>query len=534
MSRLGTTSAPWDAVIVGGGHNGLVCAALLAKAGKKVLVLERRERVGGATLTEEHYPGFRYTVASYVVSLLRPWLWRELDLARHGLQLIPLETSFSPYPDGRSLCRGPDPIATREEIAAFSRRDAEIYPTFGKSMGRLARFVKRFVDQTAPDPTSFRPRDLAQLVGHGRAFRELPDDEEALLTRLLTASATDFLRETFEADELIAPMSCSGIIGTCLGVSSPGTAYVLLHHYMGEIDGASRAWGLARGGNGAVAEAIASSARASGVTIRTSAAVDKILVERDRAVGVVLVDGEEIRARTVVSGCEPRLTMLKMVGRDHLPSDYTAGLERYKNRGSSGKVNLSLDFLPEFTCRPGDGHLRGDIAIAPSTAYLEQAFAEAKAGRWSRRPYLNVVIPSLLDRTMAPPGKHVMSIFVQYAPYHLADGPSSWPQHRDAFRDDVLDTLQEYCPRLRDAILHAQVLSPWDLEQDFGLTEGNIFHGELTLDQILFQRPVAGWARYKTPVRDLWMCASGTHPGGGVMGAPGGLCAREMLAAGAL
>ncbi|MEQ1567512.1 MAG: NAD(P)/FAD-dependent oxidoreductase [Myxococcota bacterium] len=519
-----------DAVIVGGGHNGLVCAAYLAKAGKKVVVLERRHLVGGAAVTEELVPGFKFTVCSYVVSLLRPWLWRDLELARFGLQLIPLECSFTPHLDGPGLCRWPDPELTRQEISRFSPRDAERYPEFGRAMGRLARFARHFIDAPSPEPLSTRPRDLLQLLELGKALRSLPDEDLVQQLKLGTMSAADFLDEWFESDALKAPMSCSGIIGTFLGVRSPGTAYVLLHHYMGEIDGASRAWGFARGGNGAVSEAIAASARHFGAEIRTSTAVEKIKVKNGKTSGVVLVGGEEIDAAVVISGLEPRLTFQKLVGAEHLPPEFAAGLSTYKARGSSGKVNLALDRLPDFTSRPGDGlHLRGDLAIAPSTAYLERAYDEAKYGAFSRRPYLNVVIPSLLDPGMAPPGKHVMSIFVQYAPYDLAEGAADWPNQREAFGDAVVDTLAEYAPGLKESVLHRQVLTPWDLEQEFGLTEGNIFHGELTLDQILFQRPVPGWARYRTPIRGLWLCGSGAHPGGGVMGAPGGLCARAML-----
>ncbi len=520
----------YDAIIVGGGHNGLVCAAYLARAGRKVLVLEKRERVGGAAVTEELYPGFKYTVCSYVVSLLRPWIIRDLDLARHGLEIVPLECSFTPHLDGPGLCRWPDPERTRAEIAHFSLADAETYPRFGKAMGRLARFAKQIIDQPAPDPASLRPTDLLQLLGLGRSLHALPDEDVGLQLKLATMSAADFLDEWFESDVLKAPMSCSGIIGTHLGVRSPGTAYVLLHHYMGEIDGASRAWGLARGGNGAVSEAIASAARAFGAEIRVGAGVDHVRIVGGRADGVVLEDGTEIDAKVVVSGCEPRLTFLRLVGEQHLDPDFVAAMRRYKCRGSSGKVNLALDRLPDFSCRPGDGlHVRGDIAIAPSVDYLERAWDEAKYGSFSSRPYLNVVVPSLLDPSMAPPGKHVMSIFVQYAPYELATGPESWPSQREAFGDAVIDTLAEYAPGLKDAILHRQVLTPWDLEKEFGLTEGNIFHGELTPDQILFQRPAAGWARYRTPVPNLWLCGSGAHPGGGVMGAPGGLAARALL-----
>jgi phytoene dehydrogenase-like protein len=520
----------WDAIVVGGGHNGLTCAAYLARAGRKVLVLERRHLVGGAAVTEEIHPGFKYTVCSYVVSLLRPYVIRDLQLARHGLDIVPLECSFTPHLEGPGLVRWPDYAQTREEIRHFSVRDADLYPDFGKAMGRLARFAKPIIDKPAPDPASLRPKDLLQLLGLGKRFRELGDDLGALQFKLSSMSAKDFLDEWFESDQLKAPMACSGIIGTMLGIQSPGTAYVLLHHYMGEIDGASRAWGFARGGNGAVSNAIASSAQAFGAEIRCNAGVERILVQGGKATGVVLENGDELRAKTVISGCEPRLTFMGLVGEQHFDSDFLAGIKRYKLRGSSGKVNLSLDRWVDFTCRPGDGaHVRGDIAIAPSTSYLETAYDQAKYGDFSTRPYINAVFPSLLDRSMAPPGKHVMSCFVQYAPYHIKEGPSHWPERREAFGDAVVDTLEEYAPGLKDAIVHRQVLTPWDLEQDFGLTEGNIFHGELSLEQLLFNRPVAGWARYRTPVRDLWLCGSGAHPGGGVMGAPGALAAMEML-----
>ncbi|RME21744.1 MAG: NAD(P)/FAD-dependent oxidoreductase [Deltaproteobacteria bacterium] len=525
----------YDAIIVGGGHNGLTCAAYLARAGRTVLVLERRHVVGGAAVSEEIHPGFRYTVCSYVVSLLRPSVIRELQLARFGLEITPLECSFTPLPDGRSLCRWPDPARTREEISRFSPRDAEVYPEFGRTMGRLARFVRPIIDDVAVDPTSLDPRDIARILQVGKRFRDLGDDLATLQFKLTTMGGVDFLREWFESDELIAPMSCSGIIGTFLGVNSPTTAYVLLHHYMGEIDGNSRAWGFPKGGTGAVSQAIADAARHFGAEIRTEAPVERILVRGGRATGVVLDNGDELRAKVVVSGCEPRRTFLQMVGAEHLPDDFVTKLRRYKLRGSSGKVNLALDRFPEFSCRPGDGpHVRGDIAIAPSTDYLARAYDEAKYGDFSSRPYLNVVFPSLLDRTMAPPGKHVASIFVQYAPYEIKEGPEHWPDRREAFGDAVIDTLAEYCPTLKDSILHRQVLTPWDLEQEFGLTEGNIFHGELSLDQLLFARPVSGWARYRTPVRDLWLCGSGAHPGGGVMAAPGERAAKTMLQQGAV
>jgi phytoene dehydrogenase-like protein len=351
--------------------------------------------------------------------------------------------------------------------------------------------------------------------------------------QLLTMSGVDFLKMWFESDALLAPMSCSGIIGTFLGVRSPGTAYVLLHHYMGEIDGAFRSWGFSKGGTGGLSLAIADAARAQGAEIRTSAPVSHVVVKGDKARGVVLENGEEIDADAVVSNADPRRTFLSLVGEKHFDTGFVSQIQRYKYRGSSGKVNLALDRLPDFTCRPGDGvHIRGDIAIAPSVDYLERAFDDAKYGSFSRRPYLNVVIPSLVDPSVAPPGKHVMSIFVQYAPYHLKEGADTWPQRREEFGDNVVDTLNEYCPGLKESILYRQVLTPWDMEKEIGLTEGNIFQGELSLEQLLFLRPASGWSRYRTPVRRLWLCGSGAHPGGGIMGSPGELCAKALLSSG--
>jgi phytoene dehydrogenase-like protein len=363
----------------------------------------------------------------------------------------------------------------------------------------------------------------------------MSDADLTRFAKMMTMSSADFLDEWFEADALKAPMAVSGIIGTYLGVRSPGTAYVLLHHYMGEIDGAFRAWGFSKGGTGGISLAIANAALAHGASIETSAGVLQVLLEGDRAVGVALEDGRELHAKAVVSGVDPHRTFVRLVGAKHLPNELVRDIGRFRLRGSSGKVNLAVDRVPEFKCRPGDGlHLRGDIAIAPSIEYLERAYDDAKYGRWSRRPYINVVIPSLTDPSLAPPGKHIVSCFVQYAPYALEGGASEWPKHREQFGDDVVDTLEELAPGLKSSILHRQVLTPWDLEQEFGLTEGNIFHGELSLEQLFFLRPAPGIARYETPIHGLWMCASGTHPGGGIMGAPGQLAAARMLAKGAV
>jgi phytoene dehydrogenase-like protein len=313
-----------------------------------------------------------------------------------------------------------------------------------------------------------------------------------------------------------------------MGPRSPGTAYVLLHHYMGELDGAFRSWGFARGGMGTISRVIADAARNFGAEIRTSAAVDHLLIKSGRAYGVVLASGEEIHARVIVSAVDPKRTFLKMVDSQHLQAEFLDQVRHFKIRGSSAKVNLALDALPDFTCRPGNGpHLAGAISISPTIDYIERAYDDAKYGDFSRRPYLDIIIPSTLDPSMAPPGKHVMSIFVQYAPYHLKTG--AWPERREALGDAVIDTLTEYAPNLKNIILHRQILTPWDLEQEFGLTEGNIFQGELTLDQLFFLRPVPGWAKYRTPIKNLYMCGACTHPGGGVMAASGRLSALEIL-----
>ncbi len=522
------SSTRYDAAIVGGGHNGLVAAAYLARAGRRVLVLERRDRVGGAAVSEEVFPGFRFSVLSYVVSLLRPEIIRDLDLPRHGLHILPLESTFTPLPDGDYLVRWADHDLTRRELYRHSPRDAEAYDEFGRLMVQLAYAVKPLLGMVPPDPTSLRPRELGRLLRVARHFRGLGADRFYALWKLMTMSAADFLDEWFESEPLKATMSASGIIGTFLGVRSPGTAYVLLHHYMGELDGVFRAWGFAKGGTGAVSEAIASAARSFGAEIRTGAAVERVIVKRGRAVGVALESGEEIRARVVVSAVDPKRTFLKLVEPEHLPSDFLEAIRRYRIRGSSGKVNLALAELPNFTCLPGAGpHLRGAISISPSIEYLERAYDDAKYGGFSRRPYMDIVIPSLIDPTMAPPGKHVMSIFVQYAPYDVAGGWTA--EKREAFGDAVIDTLSEYAPNLKDAILCRQVLTPLDMEREFGLTQGNIFHGELSLHQLFFLRPAPPWANYRTPVRRFYQCGSGTHPGGGIAGASGRLAALEIL-----
>src|SRR5205809_1740112 len=411
-------NSKYDVVVIGGGHNGLVNAAYLARGGKRVLVLERRHVLGGAAVTEEVFPGFKYSVCSYVVSLLRPEIIRELDLPRHGLEILPLDGTFTPMPNGDYLWRVNDHAKTRREIARHSRLDAEAYDEYGKAMIEMAHFVKPIMNMTPPDPASLNPKGLLDLLGMGRRFQKLSADDKYNQVQLMTMSAVDFLDQWFETDVLKATMSASGIIGTFLGVRSPGTAYVLLHHYMGESDGAFRSWGFARGGTGAISNAIADAAREAGAEIRTQSPIAKLIVKNNRAQGVTLQNGDEIYADVISSSVDPRHTFLHFMDENQLPEEFLADIRRYKFRGSSGKVNIALDALPDFKCLPGPGaHLRGAISISPSIEYMERAYDDAKYGHYSRRPYIDMVIPSLTDPSVAPPGKHVLSCFVQSSPY---------------------------------------------------------------------------------------------------------------------
>lgn len=517
----------YDAIIIGGGHNGLTTAAYLAKAGKKVLVLERRHILGGAAVTEELYPGFKFSVCSYVVSLLRPEVIRELELAKHGLHIIPLDCSFMPMENGDYLAMWPDAASTREELARHSKHDADIYPEFANLMYNMGFAVKPILNTVPPDPLApglDGARALLDLLKHANSL-----DRKSFyyLTKLMTMSASDFLDEWFESDIIKAGFSVSSIIGTMLGPKSPGTAYVLLHHYMGELDGAFTAWGFQKGGTGAVSEAIASAARSYGAETRCNAPVSHVILKNDQAVGVVLESGEEIYASKVISACDPRLTFMKFIGENNLPTDFAQSIRNFKFRGSSGKVNLALDSLPTYTALPSPSLLQGVIDISPSMDFLERAYDDAKYGSFSRRPLLDTIIPSVIDPSMAPPGKHVMSLFVQYAPYKIDGG---WNDaQREAFGDAVINTLAEFAPDIKEKIIYKQVLTPLDLEQQFGLSEGNIFHGELTLDQLFFLRPAPGWANYRTPIRHYYQCGSGTHPGGGITAGPGRLAAMEIL-----
>lgn len=520
----------YDVVVIGGGHNGLVHAAYLAKAGMKVALLERRPVVGGATITEELHPGFKYLTGAYLISLLRPQVIRELELPKHGLEIIPMESTVAPLPDGNYFADWPDHDMTRREIERFSRKDAENYDEFNATMRRLIFGVKPILDMIPPDPTSLEPHDLAQMARVRGTLERMERRDFHTLSRLMTMSAADFLDEWFDTDVLKATKSTSGIIGTFLGVRSPGTGYVLLHHYLGELNGAPRSWGFAKGGTGGLSQAIASAAKFHGAEIFENSPVEKIIVQNGRALGVALENGDEFHADRVVSAAHAQPTFLKMMDEKDLPEDYLVDIKRWRTRGPSCKVNLALDGLPTFSAIPKDRQalLRGSIEIAPSVDYLEKAYDDAKYGGWAERPFMDALIPSLLDPAMAPPGKHIMSMFVQYAHADLKGG---WTDEKKAeFLDVVIDTLAEHSPDIKDKILHKHIMTPDDLEKRFGLTGGHIFHGELTLPQLFFMRPSPQWANYRTPIENLWMCGSSCHPGGCITGAPGRNAALELIA----
>ena len=517
----------YDAIVIGGGHNGLTTAAYLGRAGKKVLVLEKRYILGGAAVTEEVFPGFKFSVCSYVVSLMKANVIRELKLPKFGLEILPLESTFTPL-ENDYLLRTADSDQTYREIARHSLRDAEAYTRFGPLMGQIGMAVRPILETIAPNAIRPSISDLfntKKLLDH---VKTLSSEQFEYLTKLMTMSSADFLDEWFEFEPLKATMSASGIIGTFMGPRSPGSAYVMLHHYMGDIDGAFRAWGFQRGGTGEVSMAIARSAEHFGVEIKTEAAVNNVIIKNNKAVGVALDNGDEFHSDIVISGLDPKQSFLNLVNENELPNEFVRDIKNFRIRGSSGKVNLALDGLPNFTCLPGDGHhLRGAMSISPSYDYLENAYDDAKYGNFSKKPFMDVILPSVLDPEMAPPGKHVMSCFVQYAPYNIDGGWND--EKREAFGDAVVNALAEYAPNIKDIILHRQVLTPSDLESTFGLTEGNIFHGELTIQQLFSLRPAVRWADYTTPIRNYFQCGSGTHPGGGITGSPGEMAAKKIL-----
>jgi phytoene dehydrogenase-like protein len=526
---VSSSSKRHDVVVVGAGHNGLVAACYLARAGLDVLVLERNPFIGGAAVSRKLYKDFTYSNCSYVCSLLRTEIIRALELPRHGLQIIPYEGGCTFMRDGGYLALYDNHDALRREFSRHSKRDGEAYDRYARDMMRHCRFIKPLLLREPPDPTSFKPRDLMELLYLGKHFHQLGEAQMYDTLRFWTMSAADLLDEYFESEIVKAHLAGSSIIGTALGPRSPGSAYVLLHHYMGSIDGTVGAWGFARGGMGAITAALGQSLRASGGAIRSAAPVQRILVRDGRAVGVALADGEEIQARTVVSNLDVRRTFLETMDAGDLPEPFLQQVRNFKIRGSSGKLNIALDGLPSFPAIPsGSPCTLGDMHVTDTIEMLERAYDDWKEGRWSQAPYVDMLIPSQIDPTMVPDGKHYMSVFVQYCPYELAGG--EWNDvNRKAFGQTVIDTIARHSPNFKDLILHAEIRTPWDIENEVGLTEGNIFQGELTFDQLLFNRPVPGYAQYRAPVRGMYMCGSSTHPGGGVMGAPGHNAAGAIL-----
>ena len=519
----------YDAIVIGAGHNGLTNAAYLAKSGLDVLVVERNPYIGGATVSRELHPGWLYSNCSYVCSLLRPEIARDLELPRHGLQIVPYGGGVTFMQNGDYFGNYADHERQHREIARHSKRDANAYDRFQADVTKQTRLIRPFLMRTPPDPTSFKPRDIKELLYLAKAFTDLGEETLADTFRFWTMSIGDFLDEYFETDVFKAHLAGSGIIGTALGVYSPGTAYVLLHHYMGDVDGTIGAWGFARGGMGAVSGALAKAFQAYGGEIRVAAEVDQIIVANGRAKGVALVGGEEVHADIVVSNLDPKRTFTKIMAASDLPADVVTRAKNFKIRGSSGKLNIALDGLPTFTgIDPASELMISDMHILDSMERLERAYDDWKNGTWSQDPYVDMLIPTQVDPTMAPPGKHMMSVFVQYVPPTLATG--DWTDaDRDAFGKTVIDQISKYSPDFKDLILDAEVRTPRELEDEVGLTEGNIFQGELTFDQLLFNRPFPGYAQYRGPVRGMYLCGSGTHPGGGVMAAPGANAAREIF-----
>ena len=519
----------YDAIIVGAGHNGLVTACYLTRAGLKVCVVEKNDWVGGAAVSRELHPGFTYSNCSYVSSLLRPEIMRDLDLPKYGLQILPYESGAVFTQGGGYFGMFRDGNARRREFARYSPRDAESYNRYSRDIMRHCRFIRPLLMRTPPDPSSFRPRDLSELAYLGRKMFELSERQIYEMIRFWTMSISDYLDEYFENPVVKAYLAISAIIGTALGPMSPGSAYVLLHHYMGDVDNNVGAWGYARGGMGSITGALSKSLIASGGEIRVGKGVEQILVKSGRAIGVVLTGGDEIRGRRVISNMDVKRTFLRHVDEKELPADFLKKVRNFKIRGSSGKLNIALDGLPKFTALPeGSRNMHGGMYFTDSVERMERAYDDWKAGHFSRDPFQDVMIPTLTDPTMTPPGKHYMSCFVQYAPPKI-EGKEWTDADRDAFAKTCFDQIEQYAPGFQNLILHAEVRTPRELEAEVGLTEGNIFQGELTFDQLLFNRPVPGYAQYRSPIRDLWVCGSSTHPGGGVMGAPGRNAAAEIL-----
>ena len=519
----------YDAVVVGAGHNGLTNAAYLAKAGLRVLVLEKNDYIGGAAVSRELHAGWTYSSCSYVCSMMRQAIHRDLNLSRHGLILVPYLGTVN-FGDGdERLISYHDEAASYLELKRHSPRDADAMFRLQADLTRYSQLIRKTLLRTPPDPVRLRPRDISELLFLARQFWSLGEQQIYEYIRFFTMSAAEFLDDYFENDLIKAAMASPGIIGTALGVYSPGSAYILLHHVMGDVDGNIGAWGLARGGMGAISHAIAGAVREHGGEIRTAAAVGRLLVRNRRAVGVVLENGEEVRSHIVVSNLDAKRTFTHMVDANDLPDGIVEKARNFKIRGSSGKVNLALSALPKFTAVPDNPYInRGGQAFSGSLETMERAYDCWKRGRWSDNPFIESVIPSAWDPTVAPPGQHWMSNFIQYCPPQLADGPWT-PERRDAFGQAVIDKIERYSPGFKNLIVHMEVRTPHELEAEIGLTQGNIFQGELTLDQLFFNRPFPGYGQYRMPVKNLYMCGSSTHPGGGVSAACGANAAREIL-----
>ena len=518
----------YDAIVIGGGHNGLVNAAYLAKGGLNTLVLERRPFVGGAAITEELQPGYKFTTFSYALSLLRPDIVQELDLVKHGMMVLPMHYHFQPGLNGEYLVFGPDTYENYHEIARVSPEDAEAYMDFGHIMDRVCHAMKPLVDMIPPNSRSDDPKELARVTELSAYMEGLDPDVQEMVQRLTTGSVADILDEYFEHELVKAMIASSAIIGSKCGPRSPESGLVWLFHKMGEYDGIFGEWGFHKGGNGGFTQALAQSFEAFGGTIQTDAAVSHVIRKDGQAVGVALENGDEFYADTVVSALDPKRTFTQLVDPAELPADLVEAIDNFKFQGTAAKVNFALKSLPTF---PGlEDRLdifQGFVNMGPSLDYLDEAFADAEAGRFSRRPFLDGCIQSTIDPDMSPPGKHIMSCFVMYAPYHLAE--SDWDSERENLGDAVQATVEGFFPGFGELIEHREVVTPLDIERLVGLTEGNIFQGELFADQMFMNRPAPGWNQYRTPIQGYYQCGSGTHPGGCVIGGPGKLAATQIL-----
>ncbi len=523
-----STSRTYDAIVIGGGHNGLVNGAYLAKAGLKTLILEKRHLVGGAAITEELVPGFHFTTFSYALSLLRPEIIHELELPKHGFMPLLMPTSFAPGDNGEFLLMGKDRDLNVRQIARLSPHDADAYDQYDHDMSMVCQAVKPLLDTIPPNIQSSDPEELMRMAGLAKYLRDLEPRVLHNAVRLLTGSAADFLDDYFENELLKAWLASSGIIGSKVGPRSQGSGLVLLFHNLGEHDGAFGAWSFHKGGNGGFTQVLARAAESYGAEIKLDAPVAGVITSNGKATGVVLDDGTELSATTVVSSVDPRRTFMELVDPRELPAELVENIRRYKFQGVSAKVNFALDGLPAYPPL-GDraDQYRGFINIAPTMDYLERAFDDAKYGWYSSRPYIDGAIQSTIDPDMAPPGKHVMSCFVQYAPYDLK--VSDWDAERDGFGDTVQAVLEETFPGFGELVLHREVVTPLDIERVVGLTEGNIFAGEFLAPQMFFFRPSPGWNQYRTPIAGYYQCGSGTHPGGCVTGAPGRLASQQIL-----